>query len=403
MKKRLLGITAGLVSLSLLSGCSGWSPTVVKTGDQLVEAAPLKGDLPNLPNNPVDAQLDWTLYYAPLNGADTKGLAVAEGPQRLYMGMANGMVTAFYRQSQPTWADQVAWQLLLDSPVLAGPLLLKNTLYVGTADGQLVALNPRNGQVRWMKQLSSSIDARLVASDDLLLVRTLDSKLYALDPDNGEVRWEVSHEAPALALQGESAPVVVEDTVVVGWENGLLEGLNLANGEVKWQQRLAQPKGSTDLERMVDIQATPYVYNDQLYAVAFHGKLASLDPYTGRIYWVKDLSSYRDMAFAKDRLLVVDDEDIIHAVDLITGTEIWKQPRFKFRQLTDLRLSEAGRHVLVGDKAGQVHWLDVTNGQETGRLQHNSAPVANLFVLKGQRLVLIDGEGYISLYRIHHE
>ncbi len=401
MRARLLGWIIGIVGFLLLGGCG--TPTVVKSGDRLVESVPLEGDLPAPAVRHVHATLDWTLLYAPLNSADTKGLAVAEDAQRLYMGMSNGMVTAFYRQSQSTWAAQVAWQLLLESPVLAGPALLDHTLYIGTAKGQLVAIDPESGQVRWMKQLSSSIVARPVIADKLLLLRTLDSKLYALNPADGEVRWQLSHEAPALALQGESAPVVLDDIVILGWENGLLEGVNLANGEVKWQQRIAQPKGSTDLERMVDVQATPYFFNGQLYAVAYHGKLVSIDPYTGRIYWAKTLSSYRDMAFVEDRLLVIDDDDVVHAIDLITGTEIWQQPLFKFRQLTDLRTSTHAHYVLTGDKDGLVHWIDVRHGQLAGRLKHHSQPIANLFVLREQRLVVIDGEGYLSLYRIRYE
>ena len=199
--------------LALLTGCGhittddgetlDWTPVVDRSGQKVVEGEHDRNGLPGIgAHNPVAARLVWTLYYKPLNGADTRGLQWTEDGQRLYLAMPNGMVTAFYRTEQPTWASQVAWQTLLSSPVLAGPVRHGDLLYVGTADGQLVALNARTGEVVWNRQLSSSIDAALVPAGDRLIVRTLDSKVYAVRLADGGTLWKTDHEAPALALQG---------------------------------------------------------------------------------------------------------------------------------------------------------------------------------------------------------
>jgi len=404
MKQILIG--ASLLAFVVLSGCSSFSsfdfsPTVDRSGQPVVEGEKRPGQLKPLNHaNLVQAVLQWTLNYAPINGADARGLQVAADGQRFYMAMPNGMVTAFYRADQPTWADQVAWQLLLDSPVLSGPVVHAGILYVGTADGRLVAIEARTGQVKWTHQLSSSVDAPLVVVDDRLLVRTLDSQLYAVRLRDGEVLWKASHEAPALALQGESAPVVWQDKVIVGWENGQVEALDLRTGNAVWRQRLATPQGRSDLERMVDVQAQPVIRDGRLYVVAFHGKLAAMDPDTGALYWVKEFSSYRDMALFEDRLLTVDDNDVLHAFDLITGTRIWKQDVLKYRQLTDLRRWPATKQVVVGDQAGWIHWIEPLNGQLAGRMIHHSKPVVQLFSLSNSQMVVIDGEGYLSMYQV---
>ena len=388
-----IALSASLLALLFLSGCS-----FKKVSDFLLEPAraPQPAGLKQIDNR-LQAQLNWTQYYAPLNGADAEGLGVAENARFVFLGMPNGLVTAFYRADRPTWDDQVAWQVKLPSPVLAGPALAGDTLYVGTADGQLVAMNTADGTVRWQKQLSSSIDADLVVAGDRMLVRTLDSHLYAIRLQDGDIIWQVEHEAPPLALQGEPAVTVAGSRVFVAWETGLVEALALDNGTELWQQRLATPKGRTDLERMVDIQARPHLYAGRLFVGGFHGKLAALDPVTGQIYWVKNFSTYRDMALVAGKLIVVGDDDTLSAFDLITGTPVWKNPALKFRELTDLAVWNG--NVIVGDEKGLLHVVDPETGSLIGRYRHHSAPVVKVMPV-GQAVYVIDGEGYLSQYRL---
>jgi len=401
MRRILFG--ASLLAFVILSGCSSFSgfdfsPTVDRQGQPVVEGEKSEDALAFV--QPVQAALLWTLNYAPLNGADVRGLQVTGDEQYLYLAMPNGMVTAFHRSDQPTWVDQVAWQLLLDSPVLGGPLLHEGVLFVGTADGQLVAIEGQSGRVKWARQLSSSVDAPLVVADNRLLVRTLDSQLYAVRLRDGEIVWQTSRAAPALALQGESAPVLWQDKVIVGWENGEVEALDWRTGNTLWRQRLAIPQGRDDLARMVDVQAQPFIQDGRLYVAAFHGKLAAMDPDRGLLYWVKDLSSYRDMALFADRLVSVDDDDQLLALDLITGARIWQRDELKHRQLTDLRRWPATDQLVVGDQAGWIHWIEPLNGQVAGRMRHHSKPVVKLFPLDDNQMIVIDGEGYLSLYQV---
>ncbi len=387
-----IALSASLLALLFLSGCS-----FKKVGDFFLEPAraPQPVALKQIDNR-LSAHMNWTQYYAPLNGADAEGLGAAENERYVFLGMPNGLVTAFYRSDKPSWDDQVAWQVKLPSPVLSGPVLANETLYVGTADGQLVAMNPADGTVRWQKQLSSSVDADMVVAGDRLLVRTLDSKLYAVRLNDGDILWQAEHEAPALALQGEPAVTVAGPRLFVAWENGLVEGLALENGAGLWQQRIATPKGRTDLERMVDIQARPHLYAGRLFVGGFHGKLAALDPASGQLYWVKDFSTYRDMALVAGKLIVVDDDDVLHAFDLITGTPVWQNSELKYRELTDLAVWHD--KVVFGDEKGLLHVVDPTTGSLVGRYRHHSAPVVKVLSL-GDDVYVIDGEGYLSQYR----
>ena len=406
MKTRGILAVAGMLAVMQLSGCSTlkkmghWvSDALTPDKETATHVSPEKaGKVSSVAGVQLKAVKQWVLpYYVSLNSAELKGLALAEGPDTFYVGMPDGVVTAFRKTAENEATNQVLWEVKLDSPITGGPVLGQHLLYVGTAEGELVALDPKTGHEKWVRQLSSSIDALPVLSSGGLFVRTLDGHLYALKPDTGATIWQVTHLAPGLALQGEPPVLVAGDGVFVAWENGQLEALHLKNGQLAWRQQIALPRGRTDLERMVDIQATPHLFAARPFVASFRGKLAALDPASGRPYWVKDFSTYRDILLSEGRLYAVDDEDVLHAFDLITGTPLWKNDHLKHQQLTDLRLWR--KAIVVGDRQGRIHFIEPVNGVEVGTLQHAVAPVAQLFVVDGG-LVVVDGEGDVTRYRV---
>ena len=59
---------------------------------------------------------------------------------------------------------------------------------------------------------------------------------------------------PSLTLRG-SAPLIVDDRnrVFASFSNGEVKAYNVKTGAMLWTSRLSLPKGSSELERMVDI------------------------------------------------------------------------------------------------------------------------------------------------------
>jgi outer membrane protein assembly factor BamB len=79
---------------------------------------------------------------------------------------------------------------------------------------------------------------------------------------------------------------------VVGFANGNLAKLTLQDGSMLWQQIITIPEGSFAIQRMVDIDADPVVFNNRVYVATYQGKIAALDLTTGKIYWTHDISSF---------------------------------------------------------------------------------------------------------------
>lgn len=284
--------------------------------------------------------------------------AIAAG--RLYSANANGKLYAFDLKS-----GQQLWQQTFDLTISAAAGLNEQTLFAGTNKGEVLALNRNDGALQWRVTLSSEVLAPPAATAAQVIVRCVDGSVYALNAENGQQLWRYQGTVPALSLRGESTPVITGDNVLIGLASGRLVALSLYDGAVIWESSVVVPQGRTDLERMVDVDATPLVADDTLYAVAYQGRVVALSRLTGAQQWSRDLGSSAGMALDEHHLYVVDDDDQLWALDRNSGASLWKTDRLKYRTLTaPAAVKDA---VVVGDFEGYLHWLSLEDGHTIAR------------------------------------
>lgn len=386
MKIRIAYI--GLLSLLML-GCS--STTKVKEPTAL---APL--------DSLYTLDRQWQVKMQSMPSLDSEGLFFAEDNEKLYAASSTGHVVALSKQLKTRWIDQVTWQTKFSSPVVSGPAKYSDQLIVGTAKGLLMSLSAETGQVSWQAELSSEVMSHAVISEGHIFTRTVDGKLYSVDAKSGEITWVVEHQMPSLSLRGAPAVLVHEGSLYVGWESGVVQALSAKSGALLWEARVAIPKGRTDLERMVDIQSSLVIQNNRLFVLGFHGKLAAIDPNNGEFFFVKELSGYSDFVVDESNIYVADDQDVLHAFDLLHGTNLWKQEALKGRVLGDL--SFYGDYLLVTDAWGYMHWVDRLQGVETARLKHSDEYGGGNKIVRshidGSMVTLLDGDGFVTRYLI---
>ena len=125
--------------------------------------------------------------------------------------------------------------------------------------------------------------------------------------------------------------------------------------------------GSSDVERLVDIDADPIVQGDVVYLASYQGYVGALTLSNGQFLWQKKSSVYKNMASDGNTLYVTDSDDVLWAIDKQNGQVRWKQVVLKARGLTEPVLM--GRHLVVADKMGFVHVLETQNGELVSRAQ----------------------------------
>lgn len=268
-------------------------------------------------------------------------------------------------------------------------------VFVGTEDGDLYAFDPQTGAKAWQVRLRGEILAAPVAGEGYVLVNTGGGRLFALQPDTGEQRWMHESENSLLTLRGISQPAAAAGGVVYGTGSGRIGVLIADKGVPAWEEVVAQPKGSTDLARIVDVDATPIVQNGTIYSIAYNGQLVAQELRSGRVLWKREYASFRDMQYANDVLYLVDTTGKIYAVDARSGLELWSQQVLHKRFATAPAVYK--NYLVVGDNEGNLHWFSRDKGEYLARQEFDSSGFYTEAVTTSDYLILQTRNGEVEV------
>lgn len=320
--------------------------------------------------------------------------------QRLYIVDSRGRLQALdATNGREFWSrnaiqKQRFWSKGDKAKISAGPGYGEESLLVGTNDGEVFAYRSQDGKFLWRARVSSEILSAPKRAGGTVIVRTLDGKLHALSGENGRRLWVYDREVPSLSLRGTSSPVIKDDMVIAGFDEGRLVALELKTGRLLWEARISTPRGSTDMEQMVDIDSDPIILEGVIYAATYQGQVAAVQQETGRILWTSNLSSYAGFTVDEDFLYVSDHSSHIRAFDRYSGEQIWEQGRLNMRNVT--APARVGDYLVVGDVEGYLHWLDKRTGNFVARTQPADAPYIAPPLVVGNILYAFSSDGTLT-------
>ena len=306
---------------------------------------------------------------------------------------SHGLVLAFSKVD-----GEQLWKQDLDMPVSGGVGVGSGVVVVGTSDARVAALDESSGALLWTVPVSSEILASPAIADDVVVVRTLDGRVYGLEAKNGKKRWIHDSSVPTLTMRGNSTPVIERGGVIVGKDNGKLTTLILSDGRVAWETEIGVPRGRSELERMVDIDATPLIAGDIAYVASLNGRVAAVNLADGKLIWAKDISSHEGLAVDADQLYVTDDKSQVQALSNRSGTSLWKQDHLLNRGTTAPVRFQG--YIVVGDVEGYLHWMDPNDGHFVARFNVGGDPILVPPLVDGDILYVLDSDGKLAAYQI---
>ncbi|MBI2959605.1 MAG: outer membrane protein assembly factor BamB [Betaproteobacteria bacterium] len=288
------------------------------------------------------------------------------------------------------------WRVSAGQPLSGGVGADGSLAVVGTAEGEVIALDGASGELRWRARVSSEVLSAPVVAGDLVIVRSADSRIFALDARDGKRRWAYQRAAPALSVRTPVGIAVTRGLVLAGFSGGKLVALALANGALRWEATVAAPRGATELERVTDVVGLPWVAEREACAAAYQGRVACFDLANGSPLWARAMSSTTGLDADARLVFVGDEKGSVHALDRSGGSSVWTQDRLARRGLTaPLAL---GRQVAVGDVQGFVHLLARDDGSFVGRAATDGSAIqANPVRLDNGFLVQTRGGGLYAL------
>ena len=346
MKKMFPKATLCALALGLLAGCASEEDTVIM--------APV----PTVTSEFTPSQ-EWSASVGDGVGHYFSKLTPEYAYDKVFVASRDGMIKAL----DPETGKEI-WKTDLEKDVIArisgGLTAGYGKVFLGSENGEMIAVDEETGEELWRVSVNGEVLAAPATENNMVLVHTSRGMMVALDQATGEEKWTISTEVPSLTLRGDSAPVTVSGGVFWGTANGRLAAAIVDRGQLIWQQPVGTPKGATEIDRLVDVDASPVVLGGTLYTVGVNGQLIAIDLRSGKPVWKRNYSSAIDLASDGSRLFVVTDNDHLAAVDARSGTEIWSTSLLENRLLTAPAIING--YVVVGDTEGYLHWLDRATG-----------------------------------------
>lgn len=218
----------------------------------------------------------------------------------------------------------IRWNLPFKRTWLSAPAVAGGVVYVISNENWLYGFDLETGRELWRhkekgKQLSTSPP---VIAQGVVFFMTLDNTLHALQLDSRDKAWLFK------AKHGINSYAMINDTLILGGEKGMLYALNVKTGQVKWQF-----DADGDINTVTIDKDTAYfrTVKGMLYAVALeNGAQRWVLKLGGSVLPVFPISSVQigsTLAFSDDALFFTGEESkkfFLYAIDSRQGKQIWK-------------------------------------------------------------------------------
>ncbi len=162
--------------------------------------------------------------------------------------------------------------------IIAPPLLVGQSVYVGTADNFVVSLATNDGHPLWDDPFEAghSIWGQSVYEDGVIYVPSLDKKVYALEAETGAELWQAD-----VGGSVADKPVLNGDLLYVGSFDRQVYALGKGSGEIRW----TSPAKAA-------VWGAPAFADGVVFYVDLNGNAYAVTADTGELIWEKGVADY---------------------------------------------------------------------------------------------------------------
>lgn len=197
----------------------------------------------------------------------------------IYIGSGDGNLYALDAAD-----GNIKWKFNTGSRVRSTPAMYDNKIYFGDCAGKVYALDKSTGKLAWqfatngdtLKNENFGFDRKAVIASpaisyNAVVVGSRDGYLYAIDAQTGKKKWEYNYNVSWII-----SSVAIKDSIVVtGTSDGrFINALNLRNGKELWRYAVSAP-----------VWSSPSIVNDKVFNAVNDGNVYCLDLYSGKEVW----------------------------------------------------------------------------------------------------------------------
>ncbi len=275
--------------------------------------------------DPASGREVWKVNFTPKKGRDREafggGVAYADGT--LYVTSGFRFVAALDAKT-----GQEKWRTPTEAPMHGAPNVAGGKVYAINVNDELTAFDAQTGQSVWTYQAIAEpariLEASSVAiTPDVVVAPFASGELVALNPVNGNDLWNdvlsLTNRNNALSEIRDigGRPIIYRGDVLAGSHAGVFAAVDLHTGQRRWSLPIATV-------------TTPWAAGDVVYITDQAGDVICVARDSGQIYWINGLNKRLRKKFrtiwsspilAGDHLILVSRSGVALALDPKTGAE----------------------------------------------------------------------------------
>lgn len=212
------------------------------------------------------------------------------------------------------------WRFSLEDISRGGPTIADGSVFVGSRDRFVYAIDGQRGTLRWRKRLQASVEVAPAVDGGRVFAVSENStngatRLYALDAADGKTVWSYS---PRGAAIGVSSPTVADGVVFVGFGDAQVRAFDAVDGTLLW---------SKPIRSFFSYHASLASSEGAVYAMDVNGGVYRLDGRTGDLAWdfqFPSFVSWSSPLVVGGAVYVGMDDGTVAAIDTLSGHLVWR-------------------------------------------------------------------------------
>lgn len=295
-----------------------------------------------------------------------------------------------------TTDGKLSWKYALGMRLLSGAGFDGEKLAVISASNELVVL--QDGKLLWRKRMKAQSYTNPLVAGDRVFVLLADRSVAAFDAGTGQPLWTQQRPGEPLVLKQNGVLSAFQNSLLAGM-GGHLVSLNPDNGQILWDVAIANPRGINDLERLVDLVASPSRVRNSVCVRAFQAQIGCVDASRGALVWNKSSVGIKGLGGEAEVLVSSESNGVVRAWSRSTGERVWDTDRLKYRELSAPLWTTKG--VVVGDEGGWIYVLSGKDGSLLNRLQTTASGFASAPTpMADGGFVMLSRNGQLSAYQL---
>jgi eukaryotic-like serine/threonine-protein kinase len=308
-----------------------------------------------------------------------------------------------YDETPLTKFTQLKWKFQTNGIIVSSPALVGGTLYIGSADHRLYAINAATGTQKWAFKTGSGVASSPAVANGTVYFLSYDSIFYAVDAASGTLKWKYvtggERRFAARHLHGSqpaaetmpdpfdvylSSPVISQGSVYFGSSDGNVYSLDAASGKLNWKF----PTGDV-------VHASPVLSAGILYIGSWDSYFYAIDAATGAQKWrfktgedpdIHNQVGIQSSAVVSEGLVYFGCRDSnLYALDAATGEKKWAYNNKGSWVIASPVVSD-GKLFFATSDSGMFRAVDAKTGKDLFQIKFSGWPTFSSPAIAGNML-----------------